>query len=49
MRDIYQKEIEQKREVFGQLTSEKFPLEDINVAIDKMRTKDVTRPVIKMF
>ena len=45
----YQKEIEQKSEVFGQLTSEKFLLEDINVAIDKMRTKDVTRPVIQMF
>ena len=45
----YQKEIEQNSEVFGQLTSEKFPLEDINVAIDKMRTKDVTRPVIEMF
>ena len=45
----YQKEIEQKSEVFGQLTSEKFLLEDINVAIDKMRTKDVTRPVIEMF
>ena len=44
----YQKEIEQKSEVFGQLTSEKFLLEDINVAIDKMRTKDVTRPVIEM-
>ena len=45
----YQKEIEQKSEVFGRLTSEKFLLEDINVAIDKMRTKDVTRPVIEMF
>ena len=45
----YQKEIERKSEVFGQLTSEKFSLEDINVAIDKMRTKDVTRPVIEMF
>ena len=45
----YQKEIEQKSEVFGQLTSQKFLLEDINIAIDKMRTKDVTRPVIQMF
>lgn len=45
----YQKDIEHKSEVFGQLTSEKFLLEDINVAIDKMRTKDVTRPVIEMF
>ena len=44
----YQKEIEQRSEVFGQLTSETFPLEDINTAIGKMRTKDVTRPVIKM-
>ena len=44
----YQKEIEQKREVFSKLTSEKFLLEDINIAIDKMRTKDVTRPVIEM-
>ena len=44
----YQKEIEQKSEVFEQLTSEKFQLEDINIAIDKMRTKEVTRPVIEM-
>ena len=44
----YQKEIEQRSEVFGQLMSQKFSLEDINIAIDKMRNRDVARPVIKM-
>ena len=44
----YQKEIEQRSAVFGQLTSQKFSLEDINTAIDKMRNRDVARPVIKM-
>ena len=44
----YQKEIEQRSEAFGQLMSQKFSLEDINIAIDKMRNRDVARPVIKM-
>ena len=44
----YQKEIEQRSEAFGKLMSQKFSLEDINIAIDKMRSRDVTRPVIKM-
>ena len=44
----YQKEIEQRSEAFGQLMSQKFSLKDINIAIDKMRNRDVARPVIKM-
>ena len=44
----YQKEMEQRSEVFGQLTSQKFSLEEINIAINKMRTRDVARPVLTM-
>ena len=45
---VYQKEIEQKSEVFRKLTSQKFALEDINMALDKMRLKEVPRPIINM-